>query len=53
VVFGGPGTRFVDARVENFVRYVHEVRVRDAAGDHEHGDDRRYADRSARSTHRH
>jgi hypothetical protein len=32
VVFRGPGTSFVDARVENGVRYVYEVRARDAAG---------------------
>ena len=32
VVFRGAGTRFVDERVENGVRYVYEVRVLDAAG---------------------
>jgi hypothetical protein len=32
IVFRGPGTRFVDSRVENGVRYSYEVRVRDAAG---------------------
>jgi hypothetical protein len=32
VVFRGPGSTFVDGRVDNGVRYVYEVRVRDAAG---------------------
>jgi hypothetical protein len=32
VVFRGPGTSFVDARVANGVRYAYEVRLRDAAG---------------------
>ncbi len=32
VVFRGPGTRFEDRRVRNGVRYVYELRVRDAAG---------------------
>jgi hypothetical protein len=32
LVFGGPGTSFVDARVENGVWYAYEVRVRDPAG---------------------
>jgi large repetitive protein len=32
LVFGGPGTSFVDAQVENGVRYAYEVRVQDPAG---------------------
>ena len=32
VVFSGPGTSFVDGRVDNGTRYSYEVRVRDAAG---------------------
>jgi hypothetical protein len=32
VVFRGPGSRFVDGRVHNGVRYAYEVRARDAAG---------------------
>ena len=32
VVFRGPGTRFEDRKVRNRVRYVYELRVRDAAG---------------------
>jgi hypothetical protein len=32
VVFRGPGTSFIDGRVENGVRYAYDVRVRDAAG---------------------
>jgi hypothetical protein len=31
-VFGGPGTSFVDAQVDNGVRYAYEVRVQDPAG---------------------
>ena len=32
IVFGGPGTSFIDSRVDNGVRYSYLVRVRDAAG---------------------
>ena len=32
VVFSGPGTSFVDGRVDNGTRYSYEVRVGDAAG---------------------
>jgi hypothetical protein len=32
VVFRGPGTSFIDARVTNGVRYSYQVRVSDAAG---------------------
>jgi hypothetical protein len=32
LVFGGPGTSFLDAQVENGTRYAYEVRARDAAG---------------------
>jgi hypothetical protein len=31
-VFGGPGTSFVDGRVDNGVKYAYEVRVQDPAG---------------------
>jgi hypothetical protein len=31
-LFGGPGTSFVDRRVENGVRYSYDVRVQDPAG---------------------
>jgi hypothetical protein len=32
LVFGGPGTSFVDGQVDNGVRYAYEVRVQDPAG---------------------
>jgi hypothetical protein len=36
VVFRGPGQKFEDEAVKNRVRYVYEVRVRDAAGNTQH-----------------
>ena len=47
VVFSGPGTSFVDGRVDNGTRYSYEVRVRRRRRQRQHADRRRVPHRSA------